>query len=462
MGFLRESCGIFGVYGHPQASKLTYLGLYALQHRGQESAGIVSSDGHKLYEYINMGLVSEVFDEQCLNKLIGNLAIGHVRYSTTGDSSLRNAQPFLVHHLGKGFAIAHNGNLINAYALRHVLEENGSIFQSTMDSETIMHLWLKYLHHGLEEALLRALTQVKGAYSLVLMAEDTLIAARDPFGFRPLCLGKKGDSLFISSETCALDLVEAEYIRDIEPGEILFINKHGLKSVKMPTNQYAHCIFELIYFARPDSYIFGKNVYLFRKAQGHQLAKEAHIDGDFVMPLPDSGNYVALGYAEATKIPFEMGMIRNHYVGRTFIQPSSSMRGLSARIKLNPVKALLKGKRLIILEDSIVRGTTSRTRIKALREIGIKEIHFLVSCPPHRFPCFYGIDFPSPGELIATSKSIEEIRQFLGLDSLHYLSLDGLLSTGIDPDKFCLACFTGDYPIMPERPFSKGWLKNEF
>jgi len=459
MNHFKESCGVFGVYGHPDASKLTYLGLYALQHRGQESAGIVSYDGDKTYEYVNMGLVSEVFNEECLNRLKGYLAIGHVRYSTTGPSILRNAQPFLVHHLGKGFAIAHNGNLINAYTLRKKLEEEGAIFQSTMDSEIIMHLWLKYLHLGLEEALLKALSQLKGAYSLLLMTDDTLIAARDPFGFRPLCLGRKGDTLFVASETCALDLVEAEYIRDIEPGEILFIDKNGLRSIKMPTNKHAYCVFELIYFSRPDSYIFGKNVYLFRKEQGHQLAKEVFIEGDFVMPLPDSGNYVALGYAEATKMPFEMGMIRNHYVGRTFIQPSSSMRGLSARIKLNPVKALLKGKRIIILEDSIVRGTTSRSRIKALREIGVKEIHLLISCPPHRFPCFYGIDFPSPGELIAASKSIEEIRDFLGLDSLHYLSLEGLLSIGIDPNKFCLACFTGDYPIMPERSFSKRWLE---
>jgi len=459
MNHFKESCGVFGVYGHPDASKLTYLGLYALQHRGQESAGIVSYDGDKTYEYVNMGLVSEVFNEECLNRLKGYLAIGHVRYSTTGPSILRNAQPFLVHHLGKSFAIAHNGNLINAYTLRKKLEEEGAIFQSTMDSEIIMHLWLKYLHLGLEEALLKALSQLKGAYSLLLMTDDTLIAARDPFGFRPLCLGRKGDTLFVASETCALDLVEAEYIRDIEPGEILFIDKNGLRSIKMPTNKHAYCVFELIYFSRPDSYIFGKNVYLFRKEQGHQLAKEAFIEGDFVMPLPDSGNYVALGYAEATKMPFEMGMIRNHYVGRTFIQPSSSMRGLSARIKLNPVKALLKGKRIIILEDSIVRGTTSRSRIKALREIGVKEIHLLISCPPHRFPCFYGIDFPSPGELIAASKSIEEIRDFLGLDSLHYLSLEGLLSIGIDPNKFCLACFTGDYPITPERSFSKRWLE---
>ncbi len=459
MNHFKESCGVFGLYGHPDASKLTYLGLYALQHRGQESAGIVSYDGDKTYEYVNMGLVSEVFNEECLNRLKGYLAIGHVRYSTTGPSILRNAQPFLVHHLGKSFAIAHNGNLINAYALRKKLEEEGAIFQSTMDSEIIMHLWLKYLHLGLEEALLKALSQLKGAYSLLLMTDDTLIAARDPFGFRPLCLGRKGDTLFVASETCALDLVEAEYIRDIEPGEILFIDKNGLRSIKMPTNKHAYCVFELIYFSRPDSYIFGKNVYLFRKEQGHQLAKEAFIEGDFVMPLPDSGNYVALGYAEATKMPFEMGMIRNHYVGRTFIQPSSSMRGLSARIKLNPVKALLKGKRIIILEDSIVRGTTSRSRIKALREIGVKEIHLLISCPPHRFPCFYGIDFPSPGELIAASKSIEEIRDFLGLDSLHYLSLEGLLSIGIDPNKFCLACFTGDYPITPERSFSKRWLE---
>lgn len=460
--FPREHCGVFGIYGHPEAAKLAYFGLYALQHRGQESAGIVASDGKKTFEHKGMGLVPEVFNEEILDALPGHIAIGHVRYSTTGASLLRNAQPFVVYHLGKTMAIAHNGNLINAYTLRKQLEEDGAIFQSTMDSEIIVHLWVRYFHLGIEEGLAKALSKVKGAYSLVLMTEDTLIAARDPLGFRPLCLGKlKNGGYVVASETCALDLIEAEYIRDIEPGEVLFINEKGLHSFHLPlAPRCAYCIFELIYFARPDSHIFGQNVYLFRKAQGHELAKEVEIDADFVMPFPDSGNYVAIGYAEAAKKPFEMGMIRNHYVGRTFIQPSPGMRAFGVKVKLNPVKELLKGKRVIILEDSIIRGTTCRTRVKTLREIGVKEIHLLVSCPPHRFPCYYGIDFSSRGELIAASKKVEEIRKFLGLDSLHYLSMEGLLrSTHIPRECFCLACFDGNYPISLEKEFSKDWLE---
>ncbi len=460
--FPREYCGIFGVYGHPEAAKLTYFGLYALQHRGQESAGIVASDGKQVKEHKGMGLVPEVFNEQNLNDLTGHIAIGHVRYSTTGSSILRNAQPFVVYYLGKTLAIAHNGNIINAYRLRRQLEEDGAIFQSTMDSEIIMHLWVRYFHLGIEEGLAKALTKLKGAYSLVLMTENTLIAARDPLGFRPLCLGKlKNGAYAVASETCALDLVEAEYIRDIEPGEIVFINDQGLHSLYVPKpSRCAHCIFELIYFARPDSQIFGQNVYLFRKQQGRELAKEAPVDADFVMPFPDSGNYVALGYAEGTGLPFEMGMIRNHYVGRTFIQPSQTMRTFGVKVKLNPVKELLKGKRIVILEDSIIRGTTCRTRVKTLRAIGVKEIHLLVSCPPHRYPCYYGIDFSSRGELIAASKSIEEIREYLGLDSLHYLSMEGLLrSTNIAQENFCLACFNGDYPVSLEKDFSKDWLE---
>jgi len=460
--FPKEYCGVFGIYGHPEAAKLVYFGLYALQHRGQESAGIVTSNGQETHEYKGMGLVPEVFNEKILDTLPGHIAIGHVRYSTTGASLLRNAQPFVVYHLGKTIAIAHNGNLVNAYTLRKQLEEDGAIFQSTMDSEIIVHLWVRYFHLGIEEGLAKALSKVKGAYSLVLMTEDTLIAARDPLGFRPLCLGKlKNSGYVVASETCALDLIEAEYIRDIEPGEILFINEDGLRSIHLPrTNRCAYCIFELIYFARPDSHIFGQNVYLFRKAQGHELQKEVEIDADFVMPFPDSGNYVAIGYAEAAKKPFEMGMIRNHYVGRTFIQPSPSMRTFGVKVKLNPVKELLKGKRVIILEDSIIRGTTCRTRVKTLREIGVKEIHLLVSCPPHRFPCYYGIDFSSRGELIAASKKVEEIGKFLGLDSLHYLSMEGLLrSTHIPRECFCLACFDGNYPISLEKKFSKDWLE---
>jgi len=462
--FPREYCGIFGVYGHPEAAKLTYFGLYALQHRGQESAGIVSSDGKEVHEHKGMGLVSEVFTEQTLDTLKGHIAIGHVRYSTTGSSVLRNAQPFVVYHLGRTLAIGHNGNIINAYQLRRQLEEDGAIFQSTMDSEIIVHLWVRYFHLGIEEGLAKALSKVKGAYSLVLMTEDTLIAARDPLGFRPLCLGKlKNGGYVVASETCALDLIEAEYIRDIEPGEIIFINEKGMQSLYLPRDsRCAHCIFELIYFARPDSQIFGQNVYLFRKSQGYELAKEIPIEADFVMPFPDSGNYVALGYAEATKLPFEMGMIRNHYVGRTFIQPSQSMRTFGVKVKLNPVKELLKGKRIIIMEDSIIRGTTCRTRVKTLRAIGVKEIHLLVSCPPHRFPCYYGIDFSSRGELIAASKSIEEIRKYLDLDTLHYLSMEGLLkATHIPKEHFCLACFNGDYPIGLDKGFSKDWLERQ-
>ena len=460
--FPRENCGIFGVYGHPEASKLTYFGLYALQHRGQESAGIVVSDGKEIHEHKGMGLVPEVFDESILNSLPGHIAIGHVRYSTTGFSLLRNAQPFVVYHLGMTLAIAHNGNLINAYDLRKQLEEDGAIFQSTMDSEIIIHLWAHYFYLGMEEGLAKALSKVKGAYSLVLMTEDTLIAARDPNGFRPLCLGKlKNGGYIIASETCALDLIEAKYIRDVEPGEILFINDKGLHSIYLPpAPRHSHCIFELIYFARPDSRIFGRNVYLFRKAQGKELAKETKIEADLVMPFPDSGNYVAIGYAQAANLPFEIGMIRNHYVGRTFIQPSPTMRDFGVKIKLNPVKELLKDKRIVILEDSIIRGTTCRSRIKTLREIGVKEIHLLVSCPPHCFPCYYGIDFSSKGELIAASKSIEEIRKFLNLDSLHYLSMDGLLkASDIPKQQLCLACFNGEYPILLEREFSKTWLE---
>jgi len=458
----KENCGIFGVFGHPEAAKLVYFGLYALQHRGQESAGIVVSDGKRVYEHKGMGLVPEVFNEEVLNNLPGHIAIGHVRYSTTGSSLFRNAQPFVVYHLGKTLAIAHNGNIVNAYQLRKQLEEDGAIFQSTMDSEIIIHLWVRYFYLGLEEGLAKALSKLKGAYSLVLMTEDTLIAARDPFGFRPLCLGRlKNGGYVIASETCALDLIEAEYIREIEPGEILFINEKETFSLHLPSaHRHAYCIFELIYFARPDSIIFGRNVYLFRKAQGKELAKERLIEADFVMPFPDSGNYVTIGYAQAANLPFEMGMIRNHYVGRTFIQPSPTMRAFGVKVKLNPVKELLKGKRIVILEDSIIRGTTCRTRIKTLREIGAKEVHLLVSCPPHRYPCFYGIDFSSKGELIAATKSVEEIKKFLGLDSLYYVSIDGLLIAATIPkEKFCLACFNGEYPIPLEREFSKDWLE---
>jgi amidophosphoribosyltransferase len=458
---LKEECGIFGIYGHPDAAKLTYFGLYALQHRGEESAGIVISDGSQVREQKGMGLVADVFNEQSLAALHGNLAVGHVRYSTTGSSMLKNAQPFLVSHAGMALAIAHNGNLTNAHELRQGLEKKGAIFQSTMDSEIFIHLIAHGLEQGLEPALVQALAKIEGAYSMLLLTEGQLIGARDPHGFRPLCLGKLNGAYVLASETCALDLIEAQYVRDIEPGEIIFIDRNGLRSIK-PTSkiQSAFCIFEFIYFARPDSYIFGQNVYQVRKRLGQMLAKEFQPQGDLTMPFPDSGNYAALGFAEASGIPFEMGVIRNHYVGRTFIQPSQSMRDFGVRVKLNPVRSVLKGKSVVIIEDSIIRGTTSRTRVQAVRSAGAREVHMLVSCPPHQFPCFYGIDFSTKGELIACHHSVEEIRKFLGLDSLGYLSTEGMVeATGLPEANFCLACFNGRYPVQPDTAFTKYCLE---
>jgi amidophosphoribosyltransferase len=453
----KDECGIFAIYGHEEAAKLTYFGLYALQHRGQESAGIVVSDGKKVVGHKAMGLVPDIFNEEVLNSLKGDIALGHVRYSTTGSSLLVNAQPFKVQYAGKSLAIAHNGNLVNARSIRTELENEGSIFQTTMDTEIILHLVAKDIKNGIEKAMPNIMNKIKGAYSMVIMTEDTMIAVRDPNGFRPLCLGRLHSGYVIASETCAFDLVQAEFIRDIEPGEILIVNRNGLKSIKPATpSRKTQCIFELIYFARPDSNIFGQNVYLFRKKQGELLAKEFAVDADLVMPFPDSGNYAAIGFAQASSIPLEMGVIRNHYVGRTFIEPSQSMRDFGVMVKLNPVKELLKGKRVLIIEDSIIRGTTSKTRIKTLRDIGAKEIHMLVSCPPHRFPCYYGIDFSTRGELIAAQKTVEEIRKFIGLDSLGYLSTDNLVSsTCIPREDLCLACFDGNYSIPIDRETGK-------
>ncbi len=453
----KESCGVFGVFGHDDAPKLTYFGLYALQHRGQESAGIVTSTGKSIHEHKGMGLVHEVFNEAVLNGLHGHIAIGHVRYSTTGSSILKNAQPFVVCHAGKTVAIAHNGNLINAKKLRVDLEKKGSIFQTTMDSEIIMHLLARNVRGGMEEAMVKAVSQIQGAYSCVLMTEDRLMAFRDPYGFRPLCLGILDGGYVVASETCALDLIDAQYVRDIDPGEILIIDQHGLKSVKPFDDQRkALCIFEYIYFARPDSLIFGQNVYSVRKRLGKKLAREHPIEADFAMPFPDSGNYAAIGFCQESGIPMEMGVIRNHYVGRTFIEPAQSMRDFGVKVKLNPVREILKQKRVVIVEDSIIRGTTGKMRIKTLREAGVKEVHMVVSCPPHRYPCHYGIDFPTKGELIASRHTVEEVRKFIGLDSLCYLSLEGMLeATGIEQNSFCLACFDGKYPIKLEEDISK-------
>jgi len=460
----RESCGLFGIYQHPEAAKLTYFGLYALQHRGQESAGISVFRDNGIVSHKGMGLVSDVFSMEHLDQLGGGSAIGHVRYSTTGSSILSNAQPFVVYHKKKSYAVALNGNLVNAHTLKNELESSGSIFQTTMDTEIFLHLFVKSLSQGFEAALTETVSRIKGAFSYVMLTgKGEVIGIKDPYGFRPLCLGKLNGNFVLASETCALDLLQAEFVRELDPGEIVIIGEDGIKSIK-PQNpeRRAFCIFEFIYFARPDSTIYGKNVYLTRKSHGRRLAREAPVDADLIMPFPDSGTYAALGYSEASGIPFEIGMIRNHYVGRTFIQPTQSMRDFSVRIKLNPIRELLKGKDIIIIEDSIIRGTTAKTRVKTLRELGVNRVHMRVAGPPHRFPCHYGIDFPTTGELIASQKSVPELSDYLGLDSLHYLSLPGLLeSTGFeDPeDKFCKACFDGCYPVEFDENLSKYCLE---
>jgi amidophosphoribosyltransferase len=454
----KEACGVFGVYGNDNASHLTYLGLYALQHRGQESAGIVTSDGKHLNVHKGMGVVSEVFDEGVLKKLVGPIAIGHVRYSTTGSSMIENAQPILVSCSKGDLAIGHNGNLVNARQLREDLERKGSIFQTTVDSEIFLHLIAHSEAQSREEALIETLKKVKGAYTLVILWEDEIIGVRDPNGFRPLCLGEKDGSYVLASETCALDLIGAHFIRDIEPGEIIFIGKNLLRSIK-PFDQHtssSFCIFENIYFARPDSWMFGHSVHSIRKKLGIELAREHPVEADVVIPVPDSGNSAALGYSEESGIPFEMGLIRNHYVGRTFLQPSQFIRDVGVSIKLNPVREVIEGKRVVVVDDSIVRGTTSRSRVRILREAGAKEIHVRISCPPHVSPCYYGIDFPSTQELIAASRTIEEVRAFLEADTLGYLSKEGMLRAMSDQKTgFCTACYTREYPVQVEEGIHK-------
>ena len=460
----RESCGIFGICGHPEAAAVTYFGLYALQHRGQESAGIAVMREDSIFAHRGMGLVPDVFDVNHLEELEGCCAIGHVRYSTTGSSILTNAQPFIVRHRKKTYAVGHNGNITNAPILKEELEQAGSIFQSTMDSEIMLHLFVKNLKQGFEEALVRSVARLEGAFSFVMLtSRGEVVGIRDPNGFRPLCLGRINGSYVLASESCALDLVEAEFVREIEPGEIVIITREGMRSIRTPAAvRRAFCIFEFIYFARPDSTIDGQNVYLMRKAFGRRLAREHPVEADFVMPFPDSGTYAAVGYSEESGIPYELGMIRNHYVGRTFIQPTQTMRDFAVRVKLNPVKELLKGKEIIIIDDSIIRGTTVMTRVKALRQLGVKRVHMRISGPPHRFPCHYGIDFSTRGELIAAGKTEEELRQLLDLDSLHYLSIEGLLqATGIPAaeNRFCKACFDGSYPVCFDERLSKECLE---
>jgi len=456
-------CGIFGISGHKDASRLTYLGLYALQHRGEESAGIVTYKGKRINHHKGMGLIGDIFDEKVIKSLRGEVAVGHNRYSTTGSSSAKNIQPFFVNHKKAHIAIAHNGNLTNAHYLRKQMEERGSIFQTGMDSETIVHLLVKSDKKGHKKRVTEALSQLEGAYSLVLLFDGLLIGARDPYGWRPLCIGRIDGAYILASETCALDLIHAKYIRDVAPGEIVFIKDGKLDSIKpLSSDRLASCIFEYIYFARPDSNIFSKNVYLTRKQLGRQLAKEHPVDADFVMPIPDSGNYAALGFSEASGIPLEVGMIRNHYIGRTFIQPSQFLRDFRVKVKLNPIRDVLKGKRVVVVEDSIVRGTTSRIRVKTLREAGAKKVHMRVSCPPIKFPCFYGIDFPTKKELIASTHSVEWIKNFIGLDSLGFLSARGMLeSMPLPGQEFCTACFDGDYPLKPCKKMSKRMLEGD-
>jgi amidophosphoribosyltransferase len=443
-----EECGVFGIYGHPDSANLTYLGLYALQHRGQESAGIVSTDGKELFCQKEMGLVADIFTEDRIKKLPGYAAIGHNRYSTTGDSISINIQPLLVNFALGGLAVAHNGNIVNAGILKAELEAYGSIFQSTMDSEVVIHLIAQSRMATLHERIVDALQHLQGSYSLLLLAEDELIGVRDPQGFRPLVLGKVGDAYVLASETCALDLIEATYIREIEPGEMVFINGSGVTSTfPFKQKEPSHCIFEFIYFARPDSIVFGQNVYSLRKEFGRQLARESSVPADVVIPVPDSGVPAALGYAEESGIPFDLGLIRNHYVGRTFIEPRQSIRHFGVKIKLNPVRDALKGKRVVVVDDSIVRGTTSKKIIKMIRNAGASEVHMRISSPPTTHPCYYGIDTPTRQELIASSHSIEEIRKYITADTLGYITLDGVKKVVNKPMNYCVACFCGDYPV---------------
>ena len=445
----KDECGVFGISGHPDAANLTYLGLYALQHRGQESAGIASSDGSRLTLSRAMGYVADSFDETKLATLAGSSAIGHVRYSTAGDSRLVNAQPILIDCAHGQIALCHNGNLVNAGELRSELVQRGSIFQTNSDTEVILHLYARSQAPAAEDAIIESVSQIRGAFSMVMLTKDKVIALRDPHGFRPLAVGRLGDAVIVCSETCALDLIGATYARDVEPGEVLIIGPSGLRSFKpFAPAPPTHCIFEHVYFARPDSYVFGASVNEVRTNLGRLLAREAPADTDVVIPIPDSGVCAALGYAEESGIPLKMGLIRNHYVGRTFIHPQQAIRHFNVKVKLNPVKSILEGKRVTLVDDSIVRGTTSRKIVRMIRAAGAREVHMRISCPPTISPCYYGIDTPRRSELIAATHSVDEIQKFLEADSLAYLSLEGMLSAvGSQSSSYCRSCFTGKYPV---------------
>jgi amidophosphoribosyltransferase len=452
-------CGVFGIYGHDEAANITYLGLHALQHRGQESVGIVSRDDAGFHRQVAMGHVADSFDQGTLGRLPGRAAIGHVRYSTAGSSEIRNAQPFVFEYAHGGIALAHNGNLVNAGEVRARLERTGSIFQTSSDTEVLVHLLAQAQEPDTISRLLTVLRQVTGAYSLVLLTETKLIAARDPRGFRPLVMGRLKDAIVVSSETCPFDLIEAEFIREIEPGEIVVIDEQGMRSIAMEEQQTTArtpCVFEHVYFARPDSLLNGRSVYRAREQMGRQLAREHPVEADVVIPVPDSGVPAAIGYSRESGITYEMGLIRSHYVGRTFIEPQDSIRHFGVRLKLSPVRSAVVDRRVVVVDDSLVRGTTSRKIVHMLRHAGAKEIHLRISAPPTTHPCFYGIDTPSRSELIASSHDVEEIQRYVTCDSLRYLSHDGLMSaTGAPGDRpaFCSACFTGRYPVgVTEAP----------
>ncbi len=457
----REFCGLFGICNNERAAHNTFLGLYALQHRGQEGAGIVSSDGRKIYERSGMGLVSQIYSEESLGRLEGRMAIGHNRYSTTGLTRVSNIQPLLVNCKIGRVALAHNGNLVNALQIRKEMELDGSIFATAMDSEVILHLIARSRGERLEDMIIDAVSEVSGAYSLLLMTKDRLIGVRDPFGLRPLCIGRLGDSTILTSESCALDIIGAEYVRDVSPGELVMIDERGITSLQAEESTVqAKCIFEFIYFSRPDSIVFEENVDKIRRRLGTILAKNHPVDADLVIAVPDSSNTSSLGFSRESGIPFELGLIRNHYVGRTFIQPEQSLRDGDVRVKFNPVKGILKGKRVAVVDDSIVRGSTMKKLVQMLRKTGVKEVHLRICSPPIQFPCFYGIDIPERSELIASSQSVQEIREFLDVDSLEYLTLEDLRAVVDDPENFCYACFNGEYAIPGSTGHHKAALED--
>ena len=460
----REHCGLFGIFGHDAAVQNTFLGLYALQHRGEESCGIATTNGAEIISHRAMGLVSEALTPEVLGRLRNRTAIGHVRYSTTGASRIENAQPFVADYSGGPIAIAHNGNLVNTTRLRREYERHGAVFQTTMDTEVIVHVIAKPSHASREEGFIHCFNHLKGAYSLLILTPGEMVAARDPHGYRPLSLGRLDGAYVVASETCALRQVGAEYLRDVEPGEMIRVSEHGMRCHAFAPPEDVrpqHCIFELIYFARPDSCVFGQNVHEVRKRFGAQLAREHPVEADVVVPVPDGGNSAAIGYARESGIPLDYGFIRNHYVGRTFIQASQDRRATGVAIKLSPLEEVVRGKRVVVVEDSIVRGTTSRAKLAQLRDAGARELHMRITCPPHCFPCFYGIDFQAKGELIAAQRAVEEVRRFLKLDSLGYLSVDGMLDCVRPPkENYCTACFTGRYGCPPDDEVRKDQLEN--